>query len=94
MKFLVEDIIPSGIQEEISSALSLFRELERHGVLGPHNLSSLLTVLEKIPRLDLATKVQDFQREQDSKQTGKRKNYIIIQLPLVMSTAYSTKPDF
>ena len=94
MKFLVEDIIPSGIQEEISSALSLFRELERHGVLGPHNLSSLLTVLEKIPRLDLATKVQDFQREQDSKQTGKRKNYIIIQLPLAMSTAYSTKPDF
>ena len=78
MKFLVEDIIPSGIQEEISSALSLFRELERHGVLGPHNLSSLLTVLEKIPRQELATKVRNFQTEQqreDSQQTGKRKNY-------------------
>ena len=78
MKFLVEDIIPSGIQEEISSALSLFRELERHGVLGPHNLSLLLTVLEKIPCQELATKVRNFQTEQqreDSQQTGKRKNY-------------------
>ena len=60
MKFLTEDIVLPGIQEGISSALLLFTELEKHGVLGPQDLEYLRTILVNIPRRDLVAKLDKF----------------------------------
>ena len=75
LKFAVQDLIPRGKAEDVSSGLKFFDILEQDSRITASNLSLLDELLKTIGRMDLAWKVQCFTKSSVGDYTNGKPNF-------------------
>ena len=90
LKFAVQDLIPRGKAEDVSSGLKFLDILEQDSRITPSNLSLLDELLKTIGRMDLAWKVQCFAKSPVGDHTNGKLN--LVELDAVHIVAIKSLP--